>query len=47
MQWLRVGGRALSERNRMLEGEALYVDVRGSVHWEGVHTEDKNFLINY
>ena len=29
--------RALKERQCTLEGQARYVDVRGSVHWKGVY----------
>ena len=37
IQWLQVrilAGRALRERQCTLEGEAGYVNVRGSVQWE-------------
>ena len=40
MQWLWVGilaGRALKKRQCTLKGKAQYVNVRGSVHWEGVY----------
>ena len=54
MQWQQVGilaGRALREGQCTLEGEAQYVNVQSSVHWEGVtewrsaHWECKIFLI--
>ena len=35
--------RALKERQCTLEGQARYVNVRGSVHWKGVYrVEDRD-----
>ena len=54
--WLRVrisAGRALQEMQCTLKGQARYVNVRGSVHWKGVHRVGdrdlgcKIFLIGY
>ena len=48
IQWLLaeiLAGRTLRERQCTLEGEAQYVNVRGSTHWKGVYkVEGANFF---
>ena len=49
--WLQVrisAGRALKERQCTLEGQARYVNVRGSVHWKGVNrVGDRDLGVQY
>ena len=56
MQWLLIeisAYRALKERRCTMEGEAQYVNIQGSVPWEGVYRvrecilEFKIFVVNY
>ena len=36
-----MAGRALIETQCTLEEEAQYVNVRGSIHWEGMYSAEK------
>ena len=56
MPWLQIdilAGKALTERQYILEGKAQYVNVWGGVHWKGVywvgsiHLGYKIFLTSY